>query len=102
MTGNFVGKFNNDILNTSALDNTVKSNDLNFENYFSPLQYLYIGYYVYNMMSVNELATHLSLPTDVVSNIISEIKLKPRILKGNDFEVGEALKDFAIRVESCK
>ena len=54
------------------------------------------------MMSVDELATHLSLPTDVVSNIIAEIKLKPRILKGNDFEVGEALKDFAIRVESCK
>ena len=75
---------------------------MNFENYFSPLQYLNIGYYVHNMISVDELATHLSLPTDVVRNIVSEIKLKPRILKGNEFEVGKALKDFAIKVESCK
>ena len=72
---------------------------MNFENYFSPSQYLYIGYYVHNMISVNELAKHLSLPTDVVKNIIAEINLKQRILKGNEFEVGQALKDFAIRVE---
>ena len=54
------------------------------------------------MISVDKLAEHLSLPTDVVRNIVSEIKLKPRILKGNEFEVGEALKDFAIKVESYK
>ena len=72
---------------------------MNFENYFSPLQYLYIGYYVHGMISIDELAkNYLSLPTDVVKNIISEIKLKSR-LKGDDFEVGQALKDFAIRVE---
>ena len=75
---------------------------MNFENYFSPLQYLYIGYYVHGMISVDELAkNYLSLPTDVVKNIISEIKLKSR-LKGDDFEVGQALKDFAIRVEQVK
>lgn len=73
---------------------------MNFENYFSPLQYLYIGYYVHGMISIDELAKNLSLPTDVVKNIIAEIKLKFRILKGNDFEVSQALKDFAIRVEN--
>ena len=69
---------------------------MNFENYFTPSQYLYIGYFVHNMISVNELAKHLSLPSDVVKNIIAEIKLKQRILKGNEFEIGQALKDFAI------
>ena len=72
---------------------------MNFENYFSPSQYLYIGYYVHNMISVNELAKNLSLPSDVVKNIIAEINLKQRILKGNEFEVSQALKDFAIIVE---
>ena len=71
---------------------------MNFENYFSPSQYLYIGYYVHNMISVNELAKHLSLPTDVVKNIIAKINLKQRILKGNELEISQALKDFAIRV----
>ena len=71
---------------------------MNFENYFTPSQYLYIGYFVHNMISVNELAKHLLLPSDVVKNIIAEINLKQRILKGNEFEVGQALKDFAIRV----
>ena len=75
---------------------------MNFENYFSPSQYLYIGYYVHNMISVNELAKHLSLPTDVVKNIISEIKLKSRILQGNEIEIRQALKDFAIRVIASK
>ena len=74
----------------------------NFENYFSASQYLYIGYYVHNMISVNELAKHLSLPTDVVKNIISEIKLKSRILQGNEIEIRQALKDFAIRVIASK
>ena len=73
-----------------------------FENYFSPIQYLYIGYYVNNMMSINELASHLSLPSDVVSEIISEIKLKPRIIKGNEIEIVEALKDFAKEIEIYK
>ena len=72
---------------------------MNFENYFTPSQYLYIGYFVRSMISVSELAKHLSLPTDVVKNIIAEINLKQRILKGNELEVGQALKDFAIRVE---
>ena len=72
---------------------------MNFENYFTPSQYLYIGYFVHNMISVSELAKHLSLPTDVVKNITTEIKLKQRILKGNELEVSQALKDFAIRVE---
>ena len=72
---------------------------MNFENYFSPLQYLYIGYYVHGMISVGELAKNLSLPTDVVKNIVVEIKLKSRILKGDNLEVSQALKDFAIRVE---
>ena len=71
---------------------------MNFENYFTPSQYLYIGYYAHNMITVNELAKHLSLPTDVVKNITAEINLKQRILKGNEFEIGQALKDFAIRV----
>ena len=87
---------------SQKIGNTLNYKDMNYENYFSPLQYLNIGYYVHNMISVDELATHLSLPTDVVRNIISEIKLKPRILKGNEFEIGETLKDFAIKVESCK
>ena len=87
---------------SQKIGNTLNHKDMNYENYFSPLQYLNIGYYVNNMISVDELATHLSLPTDVVRNIISEIKLKPRILKGNEFEIGETLKDFAIKVESCK
>ena len=71
---------------------------MNFENYFTPSQYLYIGYFVHNMISVSELAKNLSLPSDVVKNIIAEINLKQRILKGNELEVGQALKDFAIRV----
>lgn len=75
---------------------------MNYENYFTPLQYLNIGYYVHNMISVDELAAYLSLPTDAVRYIISEIKLKPRILSGNEFEVGEVLKEFAIKVEGCK
>ena len=87
---------------SQKIGNTLIYKDMNYENYFSPLQYLNIGYYVHNMISVDELATHLSLPTDVVRNIISEIKLKSRILKGNEFEIGETLKDFAIKVESCK
>ena len=73
--------------------------NINFENYFTPLQYLYIGNYVHGMISVDELAKNLSLPTDVVKNIIQEIKLKSRILKGDNLEVGQALKDFAIRVD---
>ena len=75
---------------------------MNFDNYFTALQCLYIGYYVNDIISIDELAKHLALPTDVVSNIISDIKLKPRMLKGNNLEACEALKDFAIRVESCK
>ena len=55
-----------------------------------------------NMMSINELASHLSLPSDVVSEIISEIKLKPRIIKGNEIEIVEALKDFAKEIEIYK
>ena len=87
---------------SQKIGNTLNYKDMNYENYFAPLQCLNIGYYVHNMISVDELSTHLSLPTDVVRNIISEIKLKPRILKGNEFEIGETLKDFAIKVESCK
>ena len=75
---------------------------MNFGNYFTPLQYLYIGYYAHSMITVNELAKHLSLPSDVVKNIIAEINLKQRILKGNELEVGQALKDFAIRVIASK
>ena len=74
----------------------------NFENYFSALQYLYIGYFVHNMITVSELAKHLSLPTDVLKNITAEIKLKQRILKGNEFEIMQTLKDFAIRVIASK
>ena len=73
--------------------------NMNFENYFTPSQYLYIGYYAHSMITVNELAKHLSLPSDVVKNITAEINLKQRILKGNEFEIGQALKDFAIIVE---
>ena len=87
---------------SQKIGNTLNHKDMNYENYFSPLQCLNIGYYVNNIISVDELAIHLSLPTDVVRNIISEIKLKSRILKRNEFEVGETLKDFAIKVESCK
>lgn len=76
--------------------------EINFDNYFSPLQYLNIGYYVHNMISIDELAAHLSLPTSVVKNIVSEIKLKPRILKGNDYEFGVVMKDFAKKVEKVK
>ena len=72
---------------------------MNFENYFTPSQYLYIGYFVHSMITVNELAKHLSLPSDVVKNITAEINLKQRILKGNEFEISQALKDFAIIVE---
>ena len=75
---------------------------MNYENYFTPLQCLNIGYYVHNLISVDELAANLSLPTDAVRHIISEIKLKPRILSGNEFEIGEVLKEFAIKVEGCK
>lgn len=75
---------------------------MNFENYFSPLQYLYIGYYVHGMIALDELAKNLSVPTDVVKNIISAIKLKSRILKGDNLEVCQALKDFAIRLEEVK
>lgn len=75
---------------------------MNFDNYFTALQCLYIGYYVNDIISIDELAKHLSLPTDIVSNIITEIKLKSRMLKGNNFEASEALKDFAIKVEICK
>ena len=80
----------------------VNNNFTNFENYFTPSQYLYIGYYAHSMISANELAKQLSLTTDVVKNITAEIKLKQRILKGNEFEVGQALKDFAIRVIASK
>ena len=76
--------------------------NMNFENYFTPSQYLYIGYYAHSMISVSELAKHLSLPSDVVKNIIAEVNLKQRILKGNELEVGQALKDFAIRVIESK
>ena len=75
---------------------------MNFENYFSALQYLYIGYYAHSMITVSQLAKHLSLPTDVLKNITEDIKLKQRILKGNEFEIMQALKDFAIRVIASK
>ena len=78
------------------------ADEINFDNYFSPLQYLNIGYYIHGMVSVGELAKHLSLPTNVVKNIVLEIKLKPRLLKGKDNDFEAIMREFAIKVENAK
>ena len=75
---------------------------MNFENYFSPLQYLYIGYYVYNVMSVDELAAKLNknratiyryekgdienLPIDILEPLARVLDTTPQYLMGWDRE----------------